>query len=287
MVEASHKSAAAGDTTAGSAPPADHPRSVPLWAIFIPIMLTVADMVWGMYRDGRIAALSEQVNSVTYQPLVYVVGSAGVDSIGMDTPLVEVALNTGQPISMRPGTLTISSTLRLTNRGSSVARIVGIAVADTMAGFPVIRTRILSSALGSDDTQVFAWNRFYDPPQILPGDSTTLSFAHEIPAPLDTCATLHYLILYKNALGQLYDTYFWGRYSVSPPPILARHIPVEPGDVTIVPGIDPPRMKFYATWAKSDIQHALRASSYNQETHSYTRAEATLLKSQLYRRLPK
>ena len=70
----------------------DPSHTAPLWSLLIPIVIAFAGTAWAIYQGARVDAVSEQLNSMQYEPIVRVVGPAGLDSIDMQFPtLVEAA----------------------------------------------------------------------------------------------------------------------------------------------------------------------------------------------------
>ena len=87
---------------------------------------------------------------------------------------------------------------------------------------------------------------------------------------------LHYLILYQNPAGQMYDTYFWQQYSLTAPPMVSRILPVTADD-PVIPGTERLPYKIHTKFAKKDVANALHLQRSSQETHMYSASQSERL----------
>jgi hypothetical protein len=145
-----------------------------------------------------------------YQPTVRVVGSPLIDTLMLAVPPQPILTAPDRALLISAG-LRVTTRLRVVNTSGVAAQILGAAWLDTMSGVARLRDVLLDPAAREALPNVHLWPGFYPPPNLLPGDSTSLTFTNDIGNPQDTVMTLHYLILYKNRLGGLYDTYYWAR----------------------------------------------------------------------------
>ena len=117
------------------------------------------------------------------------------------------------------GKLSITSQLFLKNSGNALAKVFAYVQTDTTSFIPMIRESFLRSIRERDSASVTELESLNE---LLPGDSTVLTLQHEVAFFDSNQFTLHYLVLYENELGNLYDTYIWNRFMINDFPMKAQ-----------------------------------------------------------------
>lgn len=103
--------------------------------------------------------------------------------------------------------------VEFTNAGKTPAYIVGILTADYSDGDAKIRKDILNDT-SQYLLEAHLFPDFWKAEQIIPGASVTLNFEMDAENIRNEQFTRHYLVLYKNAAGMLYDTYYWSTFGM-------------------------------------------------------------------------
>jgi hypothetical protein len=148
------------------------------------------------------------------------------------------------------------------NRSDVEARILLFACSDTVAGVsrlrqilrnPVARERQIAASFNDD---------FYEERSVMPGDSITLMFAREVTYAQDSVLTMHYLVVYQNPIGDMYDTYYWARYRMG-------NMPIRPLLIRQVRGRD----TLQTMGASVDMTNMLEPFDTNESRFIYPRTE--------------
>lgn len=150
----------------------------------------------------------------------------------MNRPLIEISqpekihytlevlapgqLQSGRHLKCR---LTVDPELSVTNQGTSVARIMAFAVTDKYSGHARLRSMLLKGRL-SQNLRIEASDGFYRVKHMTSGDMRSMRMPHTI---TDFEATnnefvIHYLVLYENEVGNVFDSYRWVRFRADPIP---------------------------------------------------------------------
>jgi hypothetical protein len=97
--------------------------------------------------------------------------------------------------------------LKFSNLEKSKATILGIAYTDTMSFLPKIREKLFHQ-----DTTKFVVDYLTEPIELLPGESHSFRVNHSIQFLENNRFLLHFMVLYANEIGNIYDTYVWVPY---------------------------------------------------------------------------
>ena len=90
-------------------------------------------------------------------------------------------------------------------------------IADTVSGEPKLRHAFTgTSSQDMHFRNLVSTNEFYDKLSIAPGTEYSEEFSKVIEGINDGVFVVHFYILYSNGLSNLYDTYYWARYSIKP-----------------------------------------------------------------------
>jgi hypothetical protein len=101
--------------------------------------------------------------------------------------------------------------LKFTNLQTSKATIISYAYADTTDYQARIRETMLAG-----DTSSAKVAYIKEPVELLQGDSQSFKVEHVINFMAQNQFILHFMVLYRNELGQMFDTYVWVAYEYHP-----------------------------------------------------------------------
>ena len=112
--------------------------------------------------------------------------------------------------------LTIEPELEVKNTSNFIAIQLLNIVTDKYTGEAEIRKQIPENLL-DDDKYLTVSDQFYKSGDILPGRTIKMRMPHAInDFSLEKECVLHYLILYMNESGNVFDSYFWLKLKVKP-----------------------------------------------------------------------
>lgn len=197
------------------------------YAPFLGIFATVVSIITfcrscGLERDQR--EIAYKVHAVSFQPRLKVIGGpkiSEVNTIGRIDPdtftklLIPRATQDTVDVNLDME-LRFKSRLKVTNIGNTAASLIAYACCDTTSDEPYLR-KVLSNT-----GKLLPSGRGFFPPyfanELLPGaeDTTEIQFQSEIQFVNNERFTVHYLLLYENDIGQLFDTYYWAQYQFKP-----------------------------------------------------------------------
>ncbi len=188
------------------------------------LIVSVTAFVWGWCNSDRTSTLENQLLAYQYQPRLSLIRAPHIKEVRTLTESfnpdsieqIPQDSNSSIPIVKLPGKLSITSQLFLKNSGNALAKIFGYIQTDTTSFIPMIRQSFLRSIRNKESIIVTEFERLNE---VLPGDSTMLTFQHEVAYFDSNKFTLHYLILYENESGNLYDTYIWSQFIIKDYPM--------------------------------------------------------------------
>jgi len=114
--------------------------------------------------------------------------------------------------------LTVDPELNVTNTGVSVAKILCTVVTDKYSGLPEIRKKLFDKVWWDEFAKIELTDDYFKTIDILPGKSHLIRMPHtlnNINFDLNEF-TIHYLLIYLNEIGNVYDSYFWMRFKMEP-----------------------------------------------------------------------
>jgi hypothetical protein len=110
------------------------------------------------------------------------------------------------------GCLDISTQMCLKNTGNSLARVLAYIQTDSVTWKPTLRDYLLR---GRESDETIEGKQFEKAIELQPGDSAQVEFRNQMDLVRDPDVTLHWIVLYENEIGQLYDTYIWAAFRVT------------------------------------------------------------------------
>lgn len=162
--------------------------------------------VWFSSNQGtEIANLTRMQRALAYAPkwdvtqATYIVKTAA-DSFRLVADTVEVAVSTSVRLS-----------ITLKNNGSARGRLLGQLSKDTPSAEDDLRGSLLGLPKGPVAHR--PTDSFWTYREVSEGDTINLTADFTLKHREGGWGTLHVLVLYENAAGDLYDTYYWTRYT--------------------------------------------------------------------------
>lgn len=195
--------------------------------LIVTIVGLIITSIFTIINSQQIGKLNYQLNSITYQPRIKVIGNPIVTDIKYDSLTVAFSdSSTSQfsdtskipillDIKMQ---LSVSSSIKVTNVGNSLGNIFLCITTDSI---PRIRDYVTEKlSITSISEEYSEMPRFLNN-ELLPNgqDTLTIDLTTDIKFIQKHAFIMHFLILYKNELGHMYDTYFQVQYEIKSLPI--------------------------------------------------------------------
>jgi hypothetical protein len=185
------------------------------WIALFGLILPALQYYSQLVQSSDQAQLEERKLSVEHRPRVKILGGPAFTGAALDTTGGGGA-RTENGLPTITAQIILGSTLKLTNVGSSAARLRSTLTADGLSGHRDLADRLLATGQLRPSDFIVSRPNPVDLPtvELAPGDTAELQFTHVLknPGPRNELQ-LHYLLLYENELGTLYDTYFWTNLS--------------------------------------------------------------------------
>jgi hypothetical protein len=192
------------------------------WISVAALVLATFVSVRDCSQNKRIEELDYTSKAMEYRPLLEVVESPQITSIRVagekkiaTHDLLDTTQNADRFIDI-PCSLTVDAKLRVVNSGNSLAEVYAYIWGDTLSGTAPIRHRLLDKKLREDGFVVSPTSEYFAIKDVKPGDTTYFEISHTAKFVEENSFTMHFLLLYKNEAGVLYDTYYWARYNIAP-----------------------------------------------------------------------
>ena len=192
-------------------------------ALFIAITFSTISLIRDCYQEKNIENLNFKLNAIKYQPRIKVIGDHKINRVWSDSSFNPFSIDqfftkdsTNKildiPIKVN---FHIKSALKVTNIGNSIAKIIGKIYCDTLTPIPIIRNLLINQEFDKFEDGGALFPPFFQN-ELLPNgvDTIEIKFEQSIHFISNQKFVLHYLILYKNELGNIYDTYFWVQYEL-------------------------------------------------------------------------
>lgn len=155
--------------------------------------------------------INYRLNSLDYQPRLKVISipewsnleySAKLDYKNVEPPPPGDSVAT----FMTTPKVTINTKLKIVNVGTAKAELLAVVHNDTTVAYDILRDKIYKNI----KIKTSSFSEFLTD-EVLPNaiDTVDIEFNHRIRFFEDNKFVIHYLILYKNELGQVFDTYYW------------------------------------------------------------------------------
>lgn len=180
---------------------------------FLALMLSIAGFCYKVYRDNEADKLSFKNSGIQNRPHLEIVGRPSIKSIKVAPESQGKILNfNDKNLGFAP---TLDTEVKLINDGSSVAKLMFEVLGDVHSGEDEIRKIILDPDKRKNIKFTFI-DDFYKVVEFGKDKEHDLTLTRTILSPKDSMFTIHYLFIYSNEIGNVYDTYIWARYAQKP-----------------------------------------------------------------------
>lgn len=165
-------------------------------------------------QDKRIKTTTYSVNALQHRPLLEITGQPILKKC---KPTISNHVGTSLEEEDKKGiqllVKDLEVSLRLKNNGNSSAYIFAIVGCDKSTGKPFLRDQVFDKTDGEIRLHIGTLPGFYSDNQILPSQDKEFELISDI-GDVDENGVFvrHYIVLYKNELDMVYDTYYWCRF---------------------------------------------------------------------------
>ncbi len=183
-------------------------------ALAVSIIAIVLSTYWHFRQEERI----KQIQGAQNRPLLNVLSTPEVYSFRGKTiepiPIqdLEEARKKKEFLHISVS-LTLNTKITVINQGSSIAILRAWILTDIPTGDPDIRKELLDVEKRKK-WKIQLTDEYYKTLSILSGEEHTFDLSHTIGS-IDKNRefTLHYYFLYQDELNNIYDSYYWARYT--------------------------------------------------------------------------
>ena len=181
--------------------------SIEIWIAIAALAVSIGSISFSTCWHYDQKKSIKQLQGTQNRPLLVTVNSPEINkNIKFGVPEME------EDLLYLPFELKLEITITLKNQGTSIAELIAWAVTDRSSGEPSIRREILDA----EKRKKWKFNKsadFYKTITIIPNGDHPFDFTHSIKNINEEREfTLHFWFLYKDELGNLYDSYYWARY---------------------------------------------------------------------------
>jgi len=188
-------------------------------AIFA-IGISIISLSLDCNQNKKISKLTDQTNAMQYRPTLKIIRGTVIDSF---TVLPEKEVVRIDKKEKNDDTISyyfnikVWTTLKIYNNSDFIANIKSVSILDTNSGKPIIRQFFSDNNSKENKIRIKPFENFYPTLQIPKRDTISLNISgYNIVFFSKNIATLHFLILYENEIGTLYDSYYWVRLKLEP-----------------------------------------------------------------------
>jgi hypothetical protein len=177
----------------------------------LPLLVSVLALVYTQVQRQEISSLTHRLQRIEYRPELRPVGSPNPKGFKfMQSGVTTVGRVNNYYISAR-----LTDTLTLVNKGNATAIVVGRMAGDTVSSSywlrDILQHRSIPNVTEDELLAGFGRERYR------PGDTLRIPIDHTFTQISEANeAVLHYLLLYENEMGELFDSYVWVRVHVPP-----------------------------------------------------------------------
>ncbi|MBI3125597.1 MAG: hypothetical protein HYZ10_14465 [Ignavibacteriales bacterium] len=177
------------------------------------ILISVIVLMKDYYQNERITQISYLSSAAQFRPNLKIAGNLKTS--------ISALMSKGQgtdSLGAReiPAILPVSIKMKCVNVGNSIARVITTFLTNTKTGDDKLRMLLTDSKNRQNELIPVPFNNFYKTQDLSSGDTISIETAHMVTSFQHERITLHFLILYENEMGALFDTYFWAQFEVGP-----------------------------------------------------------------------
>jgi hypothetical protein len=191
------------------------------WLSATAIALAIIVFVRDCSQNKKIEELGYVSNALQFRPLLQVLGTPQIYSYEIQTDRVAIPNFSAAPESTDSiqdiaASLRIYARLLFVNAGNAIANVYAFIWADTSSGSATIRAILQDRKLREQSFVAFTDTDYFGIKDIRPGDTCDFRIAHDVRFVTKQKFTMHFLLLYRNEAGGLFDTYYWARFTTVP-----------------------------------------------------------------------
>ncbi|MCE5251109.1 hypothetical protein LLG96_12905 [bacterium] len=182
----------------------------------IAILISIFGYYSNVKQNAKINKMNFQIRSMEYKPNL-VIQKEPLIEFFIPKILPEKTITTDNHIIeffVEIDSLRLK--LEVKNEGNHSARLCAVIQTDSTAGYTMLRNILLDKKLRNRQLKsAILFPDFYQNIELK--NNQTKIFDEKYPIiqfPKDSEFVLHFLYLYTNDIGILYDTYYWARYSI-------------------------------------------------------------------------
>ncbi len=187
---------------------------VSIGALIVSIVAMSLSTCWHYDQGKKLKQMQGAQNrpllSIFNKPIIYSFKGKNIEPI-LTQDVIDAVRN--NELLIIETSLTIDTKITLTNKGNSIAKLLAWMLVDRPTGDTDVRNELFN-AEKRNKWKFHGNNDYYETLTILPGKEHTFNFSRTIANITENREfTLHYYFLYQDELGNIYDSYYWARYT--------------------------------------------------------------------------
>ena len=193
--------------------PENKPKKHWHWEAILALILSLVTIGYTIYNNIELSKLSFQNAGIQPRPLLKIEGTPVIKSIRAtsESPITKKNINE-RSLGL---TLSLITEVKLINKGNSIAKMMFEVVADKHSGIPEVRKFILDPDKRKN-IKFSLIDDFYKVVEINPDKDRDITLSRTIKSPSNDRFTMHYMFIYSNEIGNVYDSYIWATYVQKP-----------------------------------------------------------------------
>ena len=178
-----------------------------IWSISA-IIISLGSLVIDKCQSDKIDKQQYELSAINYRPCL-VIDTIMFDSTSFKIKTADLTgqLNDSTGLITVKGDIYVKTKIRIRNTGNSNAKVILAATVDTICGLKKIRQELLSLNFDFSPDTVSIENPAYL--DIMPNKYHDFIFKNKFSNFKENKIELHFFILYKNEIGQIFDSYMW------------------------------------------------------------------------------
>lgn len=183
---------------------------ISIGALIVSIISFGYSIINGHFQSHKVELAEFMNQGLQNRPLLSIIEAPEVTRVQYK---IGALIEEGNIVDSRTTSLEIKTRLRIKNDGNHAARIIFYGFTDIQSGAPEIRNAI-SNRFSDFKGKLIAmyYSQYYHNIDILPGKEYLI----EVSKNVENCAggnfTMHYFFVYKNEIGNVFDTYYLARF---------------------------------------------------------------------------
>lgn len=177
----------------------------------IAVILFTVLFVRDCSNTSKLNELTYRINATQFRPNLKLIGKPAFDIYieGDKFAMKDLLVQDSAGILDVTARLRVNAHFRVANIGNSVAHVFGFLSTDTLSGGETLREQLTIDQRSGYELDTTT--QYYKLLDISPNDTISVENEYKIKFLKDHTFTLHFLLLYENETGALFDTYYWAR----------------------------------------------------------------------------